>query len=106
MLIILSGPSLNSELAKIVQLCFKSSGKARSEYITQEVSIMVIDPVCKKEIDENTAAGGKARFWGKVFFFCDKKCRGLFQRDPQKYVSKDEKENEPGYDPRMFIGDM
>jgi YHS domain-containing protein len=73
---------------------------------------MVVDPVCKKEVDEKAAPGGKARFWGKVFFFCDKKCRGNFQRDPQKYVPKTEegkdkdKEKEPGYDPRMFIGDM
>jgi YHS domain-containing protein len=68
---------------------------------------MVTDPVCKKEVDENAAPGGKARFWGKVFFFCDKKCRGAFQRDPQKYMAKTEEgEKEPGYDPRMFIGDM
>lgn len=70
---------------------------------------MVVDPVCKKEVDEQAAPGGKARFWGKVFFFCDKKCRATFQRDPQKYVTeKGEKgeEKEPGYDPRMFLGDM
>jgi P-type Cu+ transporter len=69
---------------------------------------MVVDPVCKMEVDEKEAPGGKARFWGKVFYFCNKKCRATFQRDPQKYVvSKEEdKEKEPGYDPRMFIGDM
>jgi Cu+-exporting ATPase len=68
---------------------------------------MVVDPVCKKEVDEKEAPGGKARFWGKVFFFCDKKCRATFQRDPQKFVPKaEEGEKEPGYDPRMFIGDM
>ncbi len=71
---------------------------------------MVVDPVCKKEVNEKTAPGGKARFWGKVFFFCDKKCRAAFQRDPQKYVPRKEGEKEgekePGYDPRMFIGDM
>lgn len=67
----------------------------------------MIDPVCKKEVDEKTAPGGKARFWGKVFFFCDKKCRASFQRDPQKYVTAEKgAEQEPGYDPRMFIGDM
>ncbi|NIM20440.1 MAG: hypothetical protein GTO51_09445, partial [Candidatus Latescibacteria bacterium] len=56
---------------------------------------------------EKAAPGGKARFWGKVFFFCDKKCRASFQRDPQKYVPEQkEAEKEPGYDPRMFIGDM
>jgi len=50
---------------------------------------MAVDPVCKKEVDDKTAPGGKARFWGQVFYFCDRKCRGSFQRDPQKYVSKE-----------------
>ncbi len=67
---------------------------------------MVTDPVCKKEVDEKAAPGGKARFWGKIFSFCTPKCRGSFQRDPQKYVPEKEGEKEPGYDPRMFIGDM
>ena len=73
---------------------------------------MVADPVCKKEVDEKDAPGGKARFWGQVFYFCSKDCRATFQRDPQKFVPKTaeekdkEKEKEPGYDPRMFIGDM
>ncbi len=68
---------------------------------------MVVDPVCKKEVDEKAAPGGKARFWGKVFYFCAKNCRATFQRDPQKYLpEKKDEEKEPGYDPRMFIGDM
>ncbi len=70
---------------------------------------MVADPVCKKEVDEKDAPGGKARFWGQVFYFCSKDCRGTFQRDPQKYLPEkkdEEKDKEPGYDPRMFIGDM
>jgi len=68
---------------------------------------MVVDPVCKKEVDEKSAEGGKARFWGQVFYFCTKKCRASFQRDPQKYLPEQkEEEKEPGYDPRMFIGDM
>ncbi|MBI4529367.1 MAG: YHS domain-containing protein [Deltaproteobacteria bacterium] len=66
---------------------------------------MVVDPVCKKEVDEKAASGGKARFWGQVFFFCTPKCRASFQRDPQKYVPESG-ETEPGYDPRMFLGDM
>lgn len=71
---------------------------------------MAVDPVCSMEVDEKAAPGGKARFWGKVFFFCNKDCRAAFQRDPQKYIPESaadkDKEKEPGYDPRMFIGDM
>ena len=66
---------------------------------------MVTDPVCKKEVDEQDAPGGKARFWGQVFYFCEKSCRLTFQRDPQKYVEV-ESEQALTYDPRMFLGDM
>ena len=66
---------------------------------------MVADPVCKKEVDEKDAPGGKARFWGQVFYFCEKNCRTTFQRDPQKYVEV-EPEEALVYDPRMFLGDM
>ena len=36
---------------------------------------MANDPVCKKEVDEKAALGGKARFLGEVFYFCSKSCR-------------------------------
>ena len=67
---------------------------------------MVVDPVCKKGVDENAAPGGKAQFRGTVFYFCDKSCRATFQRNPQKYLPDNGEEKEPGYDPRMFLGDM
>lgn len=41
---------------------------------------MAKDPVYKKEVDEKAALGGKARFLGKVFYFCSKTCRAAFQR--------------------------
>ncbi len=66
---------------------------------------MVTDPVCTKEVDEKDAPGGKARFWGQIFYFCGKKCRATFQRDPQKYVEVQPEET-LAYDPRMFLGDM
>ena len=58
---------------------------------------MVVDPVCKKEVDEEVAPGGRARFWNDVFYFCSKTCRAAFQRDPQKYLAvKAGEEKEPG----------
>jgi YHS domain-containing protein len=78
----------------------------KRELILKGGSLMVVDPVCSKEVDEKAAPGGKARFWGKVFYFCEASCRSSFQRDPQKYVPESGDEKEPGYDPRMFIGDM
>jgi len=47
---------------------------------------MANDPVCKKEVDEKAALGGKARFLGEVFYFCSKTCRAAFQREPRKYL--------------------
>ena len=47
---------------------------------------MVVDPVCKKGVDEKAAPGGNARFRGKVLYFCDKSCRATFQRNPHKYL--------------------
>ena len=79
---------------------------AKKEQIIVGGDKMATDPVCKMEVDEKAAPGGKARFWGKVLYFCDKKCRATFQRDPQKYVPDKGEEKEPGYDPRMFLGDM
>lgn len=67
---------------------------------------MVIDPVCQKEVDEKATPGGKARFRGEVYYFCDKSCRAVFQRSPQKYVPNKGDEKELNYDPRMFLGDM
>ena len=66
---------------------------------------MIVDPVCKKEVDENAAPGGTARFRGEVYYFCDKSCRGAFQRSPQKFLPERE-EKKLNYDPRMFLGDM
>lgn len=66
---------------------------------------MVIDPVCEKEVDEKDAPGGRARFSGRFFYFCERKCRAAFQEDPQKYVEVGPEE-ELTYDPRMFLGDM
>jgi YHS domain-containing protein len=60
---------------------------------------MVVDPVCKKEVDEKAAPGGKARLWDKVFYFCSADCRKVFQRDPQKYAPDAvEAGGGPGYD--------
>jgi len=67
---------------------------------------MVLDPVCRIEVEEQAAPGGKAQYWGETVFFCSSHCRAAFQREPQKYVKQPEEGVEPGYDPRMFLGDM
>jgi Cu+-exporting ATPase len=48
----------------------------------------VIDPICKMQIDENTAAG-KSAYNGKTFYFCAISCKRKFDNNPEKYSSQD-----------------
>ncbi len=67
---------------------------------------MAVDPVCQMEVDETQPPGGKSQYWGQTFYFCSPGCRASFQRQPHKYAAQSEEGAEPGYDPRMFLGDM
>ncbi len=58
---------------------------------------MAIDPVCKKDVDEKAAPGGKANFWGKLFYFCSASCRIAFRREPQKYAPETAEGRGPNY---------
>ena len=46
---------------------------------------MVIDPVCKMQIDENKAAG-KSDYNGKTYYFCAPSCKRKFDENPQQYA--------------------
>jgi YHS domain-containing protein len=48
---------------------------------------MVIDPVCKMEIDEKTAAA-KSMYKGKMYYFCSLGCKKAFDSNPEKYLSQ------------------
>ncbi len=58
---------------------------------------MVADPVCKKEVDEKAPPGGKVRYWGKTFYFCDASCRNAFRREPPKYAPETAEGRGPSY---------
>lgn len=53
---------------------------------------MAKDPVCGMEIDEKTAAG-KSEYKGKTYYFCSAGCKKSFDKDPEKYVGKQENEH-------------
>lgn len=57
---------------------------------------MVTDPVCRKEVDENNAPGGKVHYWDNVFYFCTEECRKAFRREPQKYIAETIEKKAPG----------
>jgi len=47
---------------------------------------MVRDPVCGMDIDEKTAEF-KSEYKGRVYYFCCRRCKDVFDRNPAKYVS-------------------
>jgi len=46
---------------------------------------MAKDPVCKMEVDENTAKC-KTEHMGKTYYFCAPGCKAAFEKDPHKYM--------------------
>lgn len=46
------------------------------------------DPVCNMNVDEKKAAA-TSEYKGKTYFFCAKVCKERFDREPEKYLSKE-----------------
>lgn len=46
---------------------------------------MAIDPICKMEVDENTAKW-KSEYKGKTYYFCAPGCKATFEAEPEKYI--------------------
>jgi len=55
------------------------------KYRIREVLDVVLDVVCKMEIDEKTAKW-KSEYKGKTYYFCAPMCKQKFDRNPEKYV--------------------
>ncbi|MCJ2563164.1 MAG: heavy metal translocating P-type ATPase, partial [Candidatus Thermoplasmatota archaeon] len=51
----------------------------------EEVKQVAIDPICKMEVDPETAAG-EYEYKGKKYYFCAVGCMNRFQQDPEKYI--------------------
>jgi len=48
---------------------------------------MVLDVVCKMDIDEKTSKW-KSEYKGKTYYFCAPMCKQKFDRNSEKYVNK------------------
>ena len=46
---------------------------------------MVLDVVCKMEIDEKKAKA-KSEYKDKTYYFCAPGCKAKFDRSPEKYI--------------------
>ena len=55
--------------------------------ITKGEKHMAIDPVCKMQVDENTAPA-KSEYKGKTYYFCAVGCKKAFDKEPEKYLSE------------------
>ncbi len=51
---------------------------------------MAIDPVCKMEVEESSAAA-TSEYKGKMYYFCAVGCKRAFDQDPEKYLGEEKK---------------
>lgn len=54
------------------------------------MSLMAKDPVCNMDIDEKKASS-RSTYKGKTYFFCAKGCKDKFDKDPEKFITKEKK---------------
>lgn len=47
---------------------------------------MAIDPVCKMEVEEDSAPA-KSEYKGQTYYFCALGCKKDFDENPEKYLS-------------------
>ncbi len=53
---------------------------------------MAIDPICKMNVDPNSAKW-KSEYKGKMYYFCAPGCKKAFDANPEMYIS----EGNPGH---------
>ncbi len=58
---------------------------------------MAIDPVCKMEVDEKSAAA-TSEYKGETYYFCASGCKAAFDKDPEKYLSGQEGHEHHGHE--------
>ena len=47
---------------------------------------MVVDPVCKMEVDENDTIYN-SEYKGKTYYFCSQLCKIDFDENPEEYIN-------------------
>ena len=48
---------------------------------------MTIDPVCGRQVDDNTATA-RADYEQNTYYFCSEECKERFQLYPESYTQK------------------
>ncbi len=52
---------------------------------------MPMDPVCKMEVEPETAAA-EAEYKGETYYFCAPGCKVAFERNPERYLKETEED--------------
>ncbi len=52
---------------------------------------MAIDPICKMNVNEDTAQY-KSEYKGKNYYFCAPGCKKKFDENPERYAEKEAKD--------------
>src|SRR3954466_2168767 len=65
----------------------------RTAESSEEVA-MVVDPVCKMEVEDTEAEQG-VEFQGTTYFFCSPVCKEAFEREPARYAGAVDKTLDP-----------
>ncbi|MBI3467616.1 MAG: YHS domain-containing protein [Planctomycetes bacterium] len=63
--------------------------QAQATKAGKKTETKAVDPVCGMTVDPKTAE--KAVYKGKTYYFCARSEKEEFEKDPEKYVSKDKK---------------
>lgn len=58
---------------------------------------MAIDPVCKMQVDEASAAA-TSQYKGETYYFCAPGCKAAFDKDPEKYLDSHEDHEHHGHE--------
>jgi Cu+-exporting ATPase len=66
-------------------LRLRSFKPVKFESISEGGKKVAIDPVCKMEVDEKTAAA-ISEYKGKKYYFCATGCKKAFDSNPEKYI--------------------
>ncbi len=63
--------------------------QAEDTKASKKAEAKAVDPVCGMAVDPKTAE--KAVYKGKTYYFCARSERQEFEKNPEKYVSKEKK---------------
>jgi len=58
---------------------------------------MAIDPVCKMQVDESSAAA-TSEYKGVTYYFCAPGCKASFDKEPEKYLDDHDHHDHEGHD--------